>query len=878
MDIEYGNKEEREKYKKRIRRQNTAIENLLGIASQHPRLFSRDMIHALGERKEECERLYHKLDKNEFEIAIVGLEKAGKSTFANALIGNHILPDADERCTYTSTCIKFGSDKARVKFFTKQEFDINFREKLSSMEFENTEQYSIETLSLAQYRKMFATLDAGRQRLYETNINEDIVNILKNRENLLRLYLGQAEKTFENDELKTDEFKKYIVSPSVAIAVKEVLIESSELKEMPNAIIYDVPGFDSPTQMHEDQTIDKMKKADVIILIASAEKPSFTAPALKVFHKVVDQDNIELSDKLFLFGNRADAANTLEKNYQTLRDEARERNLLRGEYLDDRLFIGSAKAHLQQIGQEKGDSCIRKLEEMKKKYGRLLEHGDGIRYTYEKLVEYNMTDRFRLLKGKVDKNDQKIQKIFEQLRNEYRGNDNAVTDAKELIQIGNKLCIQSRAALVQGLEELRGIIRDQYNTKAALSIKMQKELAELFESSRYFITEEDINRAKLKVGGTTSSINAEKVEEMIREKKFKEIYGELSEMVLKIAAKDHEDSYDKIYDLFETTLQVNKHSPDYELLRQRLESYIQRHKKRAEDADNYQALIERFIRDLVEVLVMRPYGLEARLNRFLDDSSTFSGLIMFYDPGDAGTDYKKSFMAIAPKDQPLLYALLFHEYKDSIQTSREILDYISSIAEDARHSLVVLELICSMIKKNPQEALDTVKEYVTEQEFEDYDEDDRTKELIPKLRTTLNKIPKMQRGEMTATLKEYDFTDESRFKIQYQQYFVRKDLRKYEDIQKEYATDLEILKDFLISASIPAISIEKPFIAKEVKSIDGLIDSIESDSYLDFITDNLELLRKESFDEFERKQSEHMVNRAVVREIEHVLADMSKDS
>lgn len=878
MDMKYGNKEERELYKKRIRRQNTAIDNLLRIASQHPKLFSSDMIRALEERKEECERLYHKLDKNEFEIAIVGLEKAGKSTFANALIGNHILPDADERCTYTSTCIKFGSDKARVKFFTQQEFDINFREKLSSMEFENTEQYSIETLSLAQYRKMFASLDMGRQRLYETNVNEDIINILKNRENLLRLYLGQAEKTFENDELKTDEFKKYIVSPSVAIAVKEVLIESSELKEMPNAIIYDVPGFDSPTQMHEDQTIEKMKKADVIILIASAEKPSFTAPALKVFHKVVDQDNIELSDKLFLFGNRADAANTLEKNYQTLRDEARERNLLRGSHLDDRLFIGSAKARLQQIGQEKGDYCIRKLEEMKKKYGRLLEHGDGIRYTYEKLVEYNMTDRFRLLKRKVDKNDQRIKEIFEQLRKEYGGNDNAISDAKELIQIGSKLCIQSQDSLIQGLEELRGIIRDQYNAKAALSMKMQEELTKLFEGSRYFITEEDINRAKIKVGGTTSSINAEKVEEMIREKKFKEIYGELSEIVLKIAAKDHEDSYDKICDLFETALQVNKHSPDYELLRQRLESYIQKYKKRAEDADNYQALIERFVRDLVEVLIMRPYGLEARLNRFLDDSSTFSGLIMFYDPGDTGTDYKKSFMAIAPKNQPLLYALLFHEYKDSIQTSKEILDYISSITEDARHSLIVLELICSMIKKNPQEALDTVKKHLTEQEFEDYDDTDLIKELIPKLRAILNKIPKMQRGEMAATLKEYDFTDEARFKIQYQQYFVRKELRKYEDIQKEYATDLEILKNFLVSASIPAISIEKPFIAKEVKSIDGLIDSIESNSYLDFITNNLELLRKESFDEFERKQSEHMVNRAVVREIEHVLADMSKDS
>lgn len=876
MDYQNENRAEREKYKERILKQNTAIENLLRIASQHPRLFSRDMIRALDQRKEECERLYWKLDKNEFEIAIVGLEKAGKSTFANALIGNHILPDADERCTYTSTCIKYGSNKARVKFFTQQEFDASFREKLESMGFEDAGQYSIETLSLGEYQKMFAALDESDQRLYETNINEDVLNILKNREYLLSLYLGQEERTFTGDELKTDEFKKYIVSPQVAIAVKEVLIESSELKEMPNAIVYDVPGFDSPTQIHEDQTIDKMKKADVIILIASAEKPSFTAPALKVFHKVVDQDNVELSDKLFIFGNRADAANTLEKNYQTLREEARERNLLRGAHLDNRLFIGSAKAHLQEIGQEEGDSCVKKLEEMKKQYGRLLEHGDGIRYTYDRLVEYNMTERFQLLKRKVNENDQKIQKIFEEMRRQYSGNDSSIAEAKELIHLGNQLCLQSRDALIQSLEELRAAIRDQYNAGSSLSIKMQNELASLFSSDKYMITRENIERAKLKVAGTTSSVNVEKVEEMIREKKFKEIYAELSEIVLKVATRDHEDLYHKIYSLFEAALQVDPDARDYHLLKERIEAYIQQYKKRTEDADNYQSLLERFIRDLAEVLIMRPYGMEARLNRFLDDSSTFSGLMMFYDPGEDAADYRKSFMAIAPKDQPQIYALLFHEYKDSIKISKQMMDYVSRISKDACQSIIVLELICSLIKKNPQLAYETLETYVEESDFDEYEEEDIIKELIPKLRTALSKMPAGHQGGLSASMKGYDFTNEPLFKIQYQQHFVKKDLRKYEDIQKEYAIDLEILKDFLVSASIPAISIEKPFIAREVKSIDRLIDCVESDSYLDFVTDNLELLRRDIFDEFERKQSEHMVNRAVVREIEQVLESMSE--
>ena len=97
--------EERNEYKKKVGRQRDAIANLLELAEQHIDLFDLGMKKQLRLYQAKCEKIYKKLDKNEFEIAIVGLEKAGKSTFGNALMENRILPDADERCTYTSTCI-----------------------------------------------------------------------------------------------------------------------------------------------------------------------------------------------------------------------------------------------------------------------------------------------------------------------------------------------------------------------------------------------------------------------------------------------------------------------------------------------------------------------------------------------------------------------------------------------------------------------------------------------------------------------------------------------------------------------------------------------------------------------------------------------------
>ena len=96
-----------------------------------------------------------------------------------------------------------------------------------------------------------------------------------------------------------------------------------------------------------------------------------------MFQEVVDEDNVSLSDKLFIFGNRADAANTLAKNIQTLKDEARKWKLLDGMLLEERLIIGSAKGHLQKLGIVDGNYCIKKIEE-DEEYKKAWSYGDGI--------------------------------------------------------------------------------------------------------------------------------------------------------------------------------------------------------------------------------------------------------------------------------------------------------------------------------------------------------------------------------------------------------------------------------------------------------------------------------------------------------------------
>ena len=69
-----------------------------------------------------------RLKKPKFEVAIIGLEKAGKSTFANALLENDLLPEDDKTTTFTSASIESSNeDKVVIEFYSKTEFEDKFK-------------------------------------------------------------------------------------------------------------------------------------------------------------------------------------------------------------------------------------------------------------------------------------------------------------------------------------------------------------------------------------------------------------------------------------------------------------------------------------------------------------------------------------------------------------------------------------------------------------------------------------------------------------------------------------------------------------------------------------------------------------------------------
>jgi thymidylate kinase len=96
--------------------------------------------------------------KQSHTICILGLEKAGKSTFINALLGYELLPAASERCTQVRTVLKppieDGEQQlyATVKFYNDTDFRV-FHEKMPKKTDESEQQLANRKIQVMEARE-----------------------------------------------------------------------------------------------------------------------------------------------------------------------------------------------------------------------------------------------------------------------------------------------------------------------------------------------------------------------------------------------------------------------------------------------------------------------------------------------------------------------------------------------------------------------------------------------------------------------------------------------------------------------------------------------------------------------------------------------------
>ena len=130
-------KDKKEELLERSKKQNEIINSVLNSDGDNL-VFNSETRNKIEELQKKSKVILEKLDKDEFEIAIVGQENCGKSSLLNALIKTDMFPSASGRLTYTSAELIAGKkDEAFVTLYSYDEFNKLFLDKLKSIRINN---------------------------------------------------------------------------------------------------------------------------------------------------------------------------------------------------------------------------------------------------------------------------------------------------------------------------------------------------------------------------------------------------------------------------------------------------------------------------------------------------------------------------------------------------------------------------------------------------------------------------------------------------------------------------------------------------------------------------------------------------------------------
>jgi GTPase SAR1 family protein len=792
---------ETRKVLEQIENANSQIPNINLIGEENKEEFEKI--------KEKLENYIWKIENNILEVAFVGLEKAGKSTFANAFIGRELLPSKRERATYIPTEVRYSEEgKVEVYFYSKEEFLKVFRSMLKDVAYPNWENVTLETITVGDFKKHFNSLEKENKELYDKHKNRlerDILEILEKKEEINKLLTG-SKKIYKEDEI--EEYKKFIIDPHLSRAVKRVIIYSSKLKGLENVVIYDLPGFDSPTFTHISYTTEFLKKADAIVFVREADKPSLKGPEVDVLQKTKEEDGVPIKEKLFFFLTKVDILETPKEVKEVKRKfiEELKRNDL---FLDEsRIFLGSAKAYFERDKKE-SSPIWQKLK-------LLGFNDDGIDRIKQALVEYNQRVRRKLLKSRVNRFlENQVKPFMEKKQKEiYYLDENFDAIAVSLEEVG-RIVYTLKEKLEERLNKLIYELKKEIEENKPLTT----ELKEKIPVNITYPEEATINRIRLKIKSedyTVKNLRPSKFNKELRDflrKQIRETFTATVVSSLKEKIQQAEERFIKlILESFEEVTEIN----DIHTLEKNLKAFLSENlKPYSIEQSGLKALVERFSGDLID-LTMIPLTDVDREEKFKTSLRDFISLAAY----DEDFDFSKPLI-----EHPLIYKLLTHKTRDSLTSKVDkILKKIVKEHGDKIFNYIPYGELVQLIWK-------LQKEGFKYSEILEYIED-----LINREKSKEEKSNQKDISQSTEEISEQLLNLISQF---------RKGLeppKTYEDVENEIKTDLEILKELLSGVVLRAINAERAYAVAVVNYGNLLKDLINTKSFFDFVAMNRHLL------------------------------------
>lgn len=245
-------------------------------------------------------------------VAVIGLEKAGKSTFINAWIGGQALPADRERCTWAASTIRNGSRiQADIIFSTREDFDADVKKlfedaglDMGKIPFPLPKDAPSEFPELLQPRITNCNEYKDLEDLshFWTEIHSQLG---KEKYNLTADSVSKLRtKIFPFISRITEEGKKI----GTAYAVKQVDI-AIPLEDNLEFTIDDLPGVNAPGNRAEEMTFKALREtADVIVFIKNAAaNASHDRDETRIWKEADEADtSMRLTERLFVVMSRAD--------------------------------------------------------------------------------------------------------------------------------------------------------------------------------------------------------------------------------------------------------------------------------------------------------------------------------------------------------------------------------------------------------------------------------------------------------------------------------------------------------------------------------------------------------------------------------------------
>lgn len=575
-------------------------------------------VKALNKTRKMIENKLPRLERGEFHIAVVGMEKSGKSSFINAWIGSDLLPNKKERCTFTTTklhsVMRDDEQRLEVRPKTQEEFDALIEQLKTLINSPNTTQAK--------------------------NAREDL-ELIKQYNDQLRSLVGQEIEPIHYRTLEdiSPDLEKYAADARYAHAISEVDLYTKSLANMDGILFYDVPGIDSGLEKHKVETQRMLQDSDAVIMVKKFGEPSIKDAEQDILDYVKTGDeSVSVRDKLFIFYSRIDDEKTREGFVELAKKNIDE--CVKYGIDDKKVVFGAAAAVLQLEDKLKDTRYIKPKPELKKDLVMLLDLPDdkdetvkaaaGIKELREKLDTYLQTERERILRKSCD---DLIQSLEHTARNIHEVVRARVPDNPEdMIKSHNRDLNRAFNSWFSGLWEqvLAETARDNSDEIVQESLKTMEQaytsdVGSSIDSLEHYQPdkrEQFFDSIKMQSG----SDDLERQNSQIREKINEEIINKMQGVASRLSI----DLYTKLMKYMDGLSKKFNDSIDLEeMLLKRMDAWPKEYyKKQLESAMS--ALFLRYARPLARALMQHRHGIPARREEALKNAGAFFALSNYY--------------------------------------------------------------------------------------------------------------------------------------------------------------------------------------------------------------------------------------------------------